>query len=79
MAKRNELAAPDPHSVLLEAIRRAGSQGRLASICGCTPPNIWQLVRRRRPLPARYVLAVEQHTGLSRHCIRPDIYPDEVA
>ncbi|WP_443026933.1 YdaS family helix-turn-helix protein [Sphingomonas sp. LB2R24] len=67
----------DPHLALLAAISLAGSQGRLAEICGCTPPNIWQLVRRGSALPGRFVLAVEKGTGLSRHVLRPDLYPIE--
>lgn len=73
--------APEPRpeaEALLEAVRLAGSQGKLAEICGCTPPNIWQLVKRRRPLPAEYVLRVEAATGVSRHSLRPDIYPPNV-
>lgn len=29
----------------------------------------------QRPLPAEYVIAVEEKTGVSRHRLRPDIYP----
>jgi hypothetical protein len=30
---------------------------------------------RRKSLPAEHVLAVEAATGISRHELRPDIYP----
>lgn len=60
---------------LISALQRAGSQAKFARICGCTEPNVWQLVRGQRPLPARYVLSVEAATGVSRHELRPDIYP----
>lgn len=80
MASRTDLVAPDVHYALLEAVSAAGSQARLAVVCGCTTPNIWQLVQRGRPLPAEYVLRVEAATGVSRHRLRPDIYPaDEAA
>lgn len=57
------------------AVTRAGSQSDLARICGCTPGNINQLLLKKRPLPSEYVLAVEAATGVSRHDLRPDIYP----
>jgi DNA-binding transcriptional regulator YdaS (Cro superfamily) len=60
---------------LTSALQRAGSQAKFARICGCTEPNVWQLIRAQRPLPARYVLNVEAATGVSRHELRPDIYP----
>ena len=49
----------------------------MARICGCTPPNIHQLVQRGSVLPAAYVFDVEEATGISRHDLRPDIYPRE--
>src|SRR5690348_1150760 len=57
------------------AVTRAGSQSDLARICGCTPANISQLLQKRRELPAEYVLKVEAATGVSRHDLRPDLYP----
>ena len=75
MAKRNDPVALDQHEALLRAIADAGSQGRFAAICGCTTPNIWQIVRRRGALPARYVLAVERELRIPRSDLRPDIYP----
>ena len=76
MTKSDPSAASDAaHEALLRAITICGSQGALARICTCTAPNIWQLVKRKRRLPAEYVLAVEAKTGISRHELRPDIYP----
>lgn len=57
------------------AVTRAGSQSDLARICGCTPGNINQLLQKQRQLPAEYVLDVEAATGVSRHDLRPDVYP----
>lgn len=34
---------------------------------------------RGLPLPAEYVLATERATGISRHDLRPDLYPREDA
>ena len=59
------------------AIRIAGSQTAIAKICECTPGAISQLVLRGRPLSTRFVLKVEAATGISRHDLRPDIYPRE--
>lgn len=61
------------------AIRIAGSQTAIAKVCDCTPGAISQLVLRKRPLSARFVLKVEAATGISRHDLRPDIYPVEHA
>ena len=33
--------------------------------------------RRRGQIPAERVLFVEEHSNVSRHMIRPDIYPKE--
>lgn len=57
------------------AVTRAGGQSALARICGCTPANIGQLLQKKSDLPAEYVLAVECATNVSRHDLRPDIYP----
>ena len=52
------------------------SQSRLARICGVSQPTVWGWINRGRGiLPAEYVLAVERETGVSRHLLRPDVYP----
>ena len=60
-----------------KAVQLAGSQSALARICDCTPANIGQLLAKGSPLPSRFVLRVEAATGVSRHDLRPDIYPVE--
>ena len=77
MAHRQILPNETANNAVLEAITELGSQGRLAAVCGCTPGNIWQLVKRRRPLPAEYVLRVEAATSVTRYDLRPDLYPRE--
>lgn len=62
-----------------DAIRIAGNQTAVAKICECTPGAISQLVIRGRPLSARFVLKVEAATGISRHDLRPDIYPIDLS
>ena len=35
------------------------------------------MLQQSKQLPAEYVLLVEAKTGVSRHDLRPDIYPRE--
>jgi len=65
----------DAYQALLDAIHIAGGQAPLAGMCPCTQGNVSQLVRRGSLLPSRFVLNVEAGTGVSRHRLRPDIYP----
>lgn len=59
------------------AVSRAGSESEFARIVGCTPGNINQLLKKRSQLSHRFVLKAEEATGVSRHDLRPDIYPVE--
>lgn len=60
------------------AVELAGGQAALARIVGVTQPTVWAWLRKGE-MPAEYVLATERATGISRHALRPDIYPrDEV-
>lgn len=52
-----------------------GSQRRLAAALGITP----HAFHRWTQVPAERVLSVERYTGISRHDLRPDIYPREDA
>lgn len=60
---------------LLEAVRLAGSQAALGRICGVSQPSVWGWIHLKGRLPAEHVLAVEAKLGVSRHLLRPDIYP----
>ncbi len=66
-----------PESALRLAVERIGSQGRMSRLCGVKQPSVWKWIERRKSLPAEYVLTVEAATGVSRHELRPDIYPIE--
>ncbi|WP_083233122.1 transcriptional regulator [Pseudomonas graminis] len=61
-------------SPLERAIVEAGSAVALAKIAGVTPMAVsyW----KARGVPAHQVLVIESATGVSRHELRPDIYPD---
>lgn len=71
-------ARPTPFEALQDAIRIAGSQVELARICGVTQPSVSLWIKRGKVMPAEFVLKVEAATGVSRHLLRPDIYPVEV-
>lgn len=69
--------AHSPDSALKVAVDLMGSQDRMARLCGVKQPSVWRWLHRQRRLPAEHVLKVEQATGVSRHDLRPDIYPIE--
>lgn len=58
-----------------EAVAAAPGQTAFANFCRCTQGNISQLLRAKSLLPERYVLKAEAATGVSKHRLRPDIYP----
>lgn len=55
------------------------NQTKFAEAIGTSQQLVSYWVRKERPLPAEYVLATEKATGISRHDLRPDIYPRESA
>lgn len=57
-----------------DALRKErGLAGKIADACGITREAVWLWTR----VPAERVLVVERVTGLSRHLLRPDIYPSK--
>jgi len=65
---------------LYQAIRCAGSQTALAQRVGVRPQAVHLWVKKGR-VPAARALAVERATAgqVSRHELRPDLYPNEAA
>lgn len=61
------------NSALKNAIGAAGSGEKLADALGITRQAIYQWDK----VPAERVLDVERLTGVSRHDLRPDLYPEE--
>jgi DNA-binding transcriptional regulator YdaS (Cro superfamily) len=59
---------------LIKAIDTAGGLTALGRKIGVTPQRIYNW-RRSGKIPANQVLAIERATGVSRHSMRPDIYP----
>ncbi len=58
-----------------EAIAISGSQSAFERETGARQQNVSNWIKRGKPLPAEFVLAAEKATGVSRHRLRPDIYP----
>lgn len=58
-------------TILQKVIERAGSQRKLAQALGITDSAVSQWAR----VPTSRVLDIERLTGISRHDLRPDIYP----
>lgn len=61
---------------LKAAIDEAGSQTKLASAIGKTQGHVSNWLRRGK-VPPEMVLPIESVTGVSRHDLRPDLYPCE--
>ena len=59
---------------LEKAIKAAGSSVKLAAMLGVKYQSIQYWKRR---IPAERVLEIERVTGVSRHELRPDLYPSE--
>ncbi len=66
---------PTPFEALETAVSHAGSQTAFAKFIGVKQSTVWKWLQCGKPLPAEYVLKAEQKTGVSRHLLRPDIYP----
>lgn len=65
------------HTAFAKARDVAGGIPALAKIVDRTPANLYSLFTRLRPCPPQLVLPIEKATGISRHELRPDIYPVE--
>ena len=66
-----------PRPGLALAITAAGSFAELARRIDLSVSTVHSWVRRDQELPAEHVLPVESATGVSRHDLRPDLYPRE--
>ncbi|MCC6478058.1 MAG: helix-turn-helix domain-containing protein [Sphingomonadaceae bacterium] len=60
---------------LKAAVDCAKSQSQFARDLGVSQPTVWGWLNQSKQLPAVYVLTVEALYGVSRHDLRPDIYP----
>lgn len=61
---------------LEKACKEAGGQKPLADRIRTTQSQVWYWLRRsKNGVPAEFVLPIERETGVSRHDLRPDLYP----
>ncbi len=65
----------DKSTPISKAAKAAGNKSALARALGIQVQSIQQWKR----IPAERVLQIERITGISRHVLRPDIYPRERA
>ena len=69
-----------PLKALVKAVAVAGSQVELARRIN-TPEkpikqqHVWNWLHRDKKVPGEAVLPIERETGVSRHELRPDLYP----
>lgn len=64
-------------SPLERAIAAAGGQSALARAIGVQQAHVWYWLKKRDgKVPAEQVLPIEAVTGVSRHALRPDLYPE---
>lgn len=68
-----------PFEAMRYAVDMAGGQRATARICGISQTAVWKWLQSSKRLPAEYVLRVEAATGVSRHDLRPDIYPRDAS
>ena len=68
-----------PKAALKKAVKTVGSQNKLAGLLGVQQPSVWGWLNKGTRLPAEHVLKIEEVSGVSRHDLRPDIYPRETA
>lgn len=64
-----------PYEALVLCRDRAGSDSQMARDLEVSQPKVWRWINQSKLLPAEYVLSAEDLYGVSRHQLRPDIYP----
>lgn len=62
---------------LKECRDRAGGVTKLGRDLGIKQATMSRIINSSKQLPAEYVLLAERLYGVSRHLLRPDIYPVE--
>lgn len=68
-----------PPTELKNAVLAVGGQSALSRLLRVSQQSISKWVQKGKPLPAEHVLKVEAETGISRHDLRPDLYPRETS
>lgn len=67
------------YEALLACRDKAGSDSQMARDLEVPQSTMWRWLHQSKQLPAEYVLTAERLYGVSRHDLRPDIYPVEPA
>ena len=70
---------PSPVGALRRAVAIIGGQSKTARLLDLSQTSIWKWVSKGKVLPAEHVLTIEAATGISRHDLRPDIYPIDLS
>jgi DNA-binding transcriptional regulator YdaS (Cro superfamily) len=68
---------PNQLDAFHRAVDAAGGQEKFAEMVGRTQSTVSRRLRAGLPLWAEVVRTVEAATGVSRHDLRPDLYPRE--
>lgn len=63
------------YEALVQCRKAAGSDSQLARDLGVAQPTVWRWINQSKQMPAEHVLDAERLYGVSRHDLRPDIYP----
>ena len=63
------------YEALLKVRENFATEQAMAQAFGVTQPTIWRWLNQSKQLPVEHVLHAERLTGVSRHTLRPDIYP----
>lgn len=68
-------------SPLARAIDIVGGQSALSRAIGCKQQSVWNWLHKQKRVPAEFCIQIERATGgkVTRHELRPDIYPVESA
>lgn len=66
---------PTRYEALILCRDAAGSDSQMARDLGVAQPKVWRWINQSKQLPSEFVLAAERIYGVSRHWLRPDIYP----
>jgi len=64
-----------PYQALCRCEEKAGSQAQMARDLGITTTAVWKWFQSTKRMPPNHVLLAEKLYGVSRHLLRPDIYP----
>jgi DNA-binding transcriptional regulator YdaS (Cro superfamily) len=75
MAEIDSSESLTPEQALVQAVNRIGGQSAMARLLDVRQSTVWEWLNGPKQLPAEHVLRVEATTRVSRHDLRPDLYP----